>query len=139
MTQIDPLASDLTAYLREISEYPLLTADEETCLGRGMADGVKAERRLVKLRKVSSPVERDASSSDETALKQQVEAGLAARERLVGSNLRLVVSIAGHYRGRGLSLQDLIQEGNIGLQTGVERFDWRKGYRLSTYIYWWIR
>jgi RNA polymerase primary sigma factor len=108
MTQNDLLGSDLTAYLHEISQYPLLTAEDELRLTREMATGTAASRQL-------------------------------ARQRLVESNLRLVVSIAGHYRGRGLSLQDLIQEGNIGLQNGIEKFDWRKGYRLSTYIYWWIR
>jgi RNA polymerase primary sigma factor len=81
---------------------------------------------------------------DEIELSQQMlEGGCAerdrARRRLIESNLRLVVSIARHYRGRGLSLADLIQEGNIGLQTGVSKFDWRKGFRLSTYVYWWIR
>jgi len=104
MTQNDLVGSDLSAYLHEISQYPLLTPEDELRLARQMAEG-----------------------------------DIAARQRLVESNLRLVVSIAGHYRGRGLSLQDLIQEGNIGLQNGIEKFDWKKGYRLSTYIYWWIR
>jgi len=75
--------------------------------------------------------------------RQMLEGGGAereqARQRLIESNLRLVVSIARRYRGQGLSLADLIQEGNIGLQTGIDRFDWRKGFRLSTYVYWWIR
>jgi DNA-directed RNA polymerase sigma subunit (sigma70/sigma32) len=67
------------------------------------------------------------------------ETGRRARERLIESNLRLVVSIAGRYAGRGLRLQDLIQEGNIGLQLGIDKYSWRKGFRLSTYVYWWIR
>ena len=75
--------------------------------------------------------------------RQMLEGGCAereqARQRLIESNLRLVVSIARRYRGHGLSLADLIQEGNIGLQTGIDKFDWRKGFRLSTYVYWWIR
>ena len=133
MTQNDLVGSELTAYLHEISQYPLLTAEEEVHLTRQMAQGATAARRLTKLRKS------DTTSDKSAALQRQVAAGLAARERLVQSNLRLVVSIAGHYRGRGLGLQDLIQEGNIGLQTGIQKFDWRKGYRLSTYVYWWIR
>jgi len=128
--------TDLTEYLREISQYPLLTPEDEMRLARQVTDGATASRRLAKLHNAAASVElmRDAAH-----LEQQVALGLAARQQLVESNLRLVVSIAARYRGRGLSLQDLIQEGNIGLQTGVERFDWRKGYRLSTYIYWWIR
>jgi RNA polymerase primary sigma factor len=136
MQQTDLPRTDLTEYLREISQYPLLTADEESRLAREMAEGVKAGHKLAKLRKTVST---GGHTEEEATLERRVRAGLAARQRLVESNLRLVVSIAGHYRGRGLSMQDLIQEGNIGLQTGVERFDCRKGYRLSTYIYWWIR
>jgi len=130
MTDLDVV--DLTAYLREISRYPLLSPQEELCLARQMAEGAKAERKKTKRRK-------SGSMPESLVLEQQVAAGLAARQRLIESNLRLVVSIAGHHRGRGLSLQDLIQEGNIGLQTGIEKFDWQKGYRLSTYVYWWIR
>jgi RNA polymerase primary sigma factor len=133
MTQNDLVGGDLTAYLHDISQYPLLTAVKELNLARQMADGATAARQLAKPRKTALTSEQSA------ALEQQATAGLAARQRLVEANLRLVVSIAGRYRGRGLSLQDLIQEGNIGLQTGIEKFDWRKGYRLSTYIYWWIR
>jgi RNA polymerase primary sigma factor len=135
MQQNDLRLTDLTEYLHEISSYPLLNAQEEIRLAREMADGAKAGRKLAKRRETT----RIESTVEEVDLEQQVRAGLAARQRLVESNLRLVVSIAGRYRGRGLSFQDLIQEGNIGLQTGVERFDWRKGYRLSTYVYWWIR
>jgi RNA polymerase primary sigma factor len=140
MTHNDPSLSDLTEYLREISRYPLLTADDELNLARQMAEGARAGRHLTKLRKTAATGPTAVKSCEvESALEQQVRLGLAARQRLVESNLRLVVTIAGHYRGRGLSIQDLIQEGNIGLQTGIEKFDWRKGYRLSTYIYWWIR
>jgi len=139
MTDNDVPLNDLTEYLHEISRYPLLDADEETHLAREMAEGAKAARKLANLHKAPPPAAHGGSASEKAALERQVRTGLAARQRLIESNLRLVVSIAGHYRGRGLSLQDLIQEGNIGLQTGIERFDWRKGYRLSTYIYWWIR
>jgi RNA polymerase primary sigma factor len=131
-TQYDVDVVDLTAYLREISQYPLLTPQEELCLARQMDEGAKAARKVARRR-------RSASTPEKLELELQIAAGLAARQRLIESNLRLVVSIAGRHRGRGLSLQDLIQEGNIGLQSGIERFDWRKGYRLSTYVYWWIR
>jgi RNA polymerase primary sigma factor len=130
---------DLTEYLREISTYPLLTADDEIRLAREMAEGAMAGRRLARFRNAASDTADEKSMGEMAELEQQIRSGLAARQRLVECNLRLVVSIAGRYRGCGLSFQDLIQEGNIGLQTGVEKFDWRKGYRLSTYIYWWIR
>jgi RNA polymerase sigma factor (sigma-70 family) len=122
---------DLVDYLREVSRHPLLTPDEEIALGRQMASGQSAARSLV------AGVE--LTPQREAELRRLVADGETARQRLIESNLRLVVSIARQYQGRGLSLLDLIQEGNIGLQIGVEKFDWRKGFRLSTYVYWWIR
>jgi RNA polymerase primary sigma factor len=124
--------ADWRQYLREIGQHPLLEAAEELELARAMEVGRHAAR-LVE----SAP---DTLSARRRAeLEQCVEAGRRARERLVESNLRLVVSIAGRYAGRGVSLQDLIQEGNIGLQVGIDKYEWRKGFRLSTYVYWWIR
>jgi RNA polymerase primary sigma factor len=129
MTESEAAPGDISDYLHEIAEYPLLTADEEIQLARQLADGRCAARRIA-----AAP-----APADREKLEQQARAGALARRRLIESNLRLVVSVARRYSGRGLSLQDLIQEGNIGLQTGIEKYEWRKGYRLSTYIYWWIR
>jgi RNA polymerase primary sigma factor len=126
---VDAAPGELGDYLREIAQYPLLTPDEELSLGQQIALGRRAARRLAA---AESPSDRD-------SLEQQIEEGARARQRMVECNLRLVVSVARRYAGHGLSLQDLIQEGNIGLQTGIDKFDWRKGYRVSTYVYWWIR
>jgi RNA polymerase primary sigma factor len=80
------------------------------------------------------------TADEEIALAQRVEAGdEAAREHLINANLRLVVSLAKKHQGRGMSLEDLIQEGNLGLMRAVEKFDWRRGHRFSTYATWWIR
>jgi RNA polymerase primary sigma factor len=131
MTDTESRYENVNDYLAEISRYPLLTAEEEIDLSRRLGEGRHAARLLVGGH-LMDPVRR-------ARLEQAVEMGAQARDRLIQSNLRLVVSIARRYRGRGLSLLDLIQEGNIGLQTGIEKYDWRKGFRLSTYIFWWIR
>ena len=133
MTQVEGPHSEIGEYLREIGQYPLLSAEEEVELARQIVDGRRAADRLALALAEYTP------SVDREHLEAEVEAGAAARRRMIESNLRLVVSIARRYAGHGLSLQDLIQEGNIGLQTGIERYDFEKGYRLSTYIYWWIR
>jgi len=117
-------------YLREISRTPLLTADEEVMLAQQLEAGKAARERLE--RGVKDPAER-------VRLEDEVAVGDAARTRLIESNLRLVVSVARKYIGRGLSFLDLVQEGNIGLQRGVDKYDWRRGFRFSTYAYWWIR
>jgi RNA polymerase primary sigma factor len=117
-------------YLRDISLVPLLTAEEEVELARAMERGEQAKRALA---------EAGVDPDKTRRLEGEVREGEAARKRLTESNLRLVVSVARKYMGRGLPLLDLIQEGNIGLARAVEKFDYRKGYRFSTYAYWWIR
>jgi RNA polymerase primary sigma factor len=122
--------SPAALYLQEISKTPLLTAEEELALAQQLEAGEAAKRRLAQ--GVADPAER-------ARLEELVRTGEAARKRLIESNLRLVVSVARRYLGRGLSFLDLVQEGNIGLQRAVERYDWRRGFRFSTYAYWWIR
>ena len=120
-------------YLREIAHHELLTAQEEVSLAQRLEAGKAALRELATADETLD-AELAASSSSSTA-----EDGERARRRLIECNLRLVVSVARRYLGRGLSFLDLVQEGNIGLQIGVEKYDWRRGFRFSTYVYWWIR
>jgi RNA polymerase primary sigma factor len=118
-------------YLREIGRVPLLTAAEEVQLARAVEAGLFAEEELYG--RFDGPV----------ALREELEAiigeGHAAKRRLVESNLRLVVSVAKRYVGRGMPLLDLIQEGNLGLIRAVEKFDYERGFKFSTYATWWIR
>jgi len=117
-------------YLREISRVPLLSAADEVSLAQAIERGKEA------LSKVSQS---GLSSEGRAKLMTDIERGDAARQRLTESNLRLVVSVAKRYVGRGVPLLDLIQEGNIGLTRAVEKFDWRRGFKFSTYATWWIR
>lgn len=117
----------LTHYLREIGEVPLLTAAQEVELAQQIERGNAATQRLA------------AGEGSTPELQADVERGQAARHHLIEANLRLVVSIAKKYRGHGLSMMDLIQEGSLGLMRAVEKFDYRKGNRFSTYTTWWIR
>src|SRR5579884_1664383 len=118
-------------YLRDISRVPLLTADEEVMLAQRLEAGEAARARLA--------AEPDLPPEERRQLEETLRIGDEARGRLTESNLRLVVSVARKYMGRGLPLLDLVQEGNIGLGRAVEKYDWRRGYRFSTYAYWWIR
>jgi RNA polymerase primary sigma factor len=119
-------------YLREIGRVPLLTKEQEVELARRMEAGAKALEELRRGGEDILPEERQ-------ELERLVKEGQESRERLTVANLRLVVSIAKRYMNRGLSLLDLIQEGNMGLMRAVEKFDWRRGYKFSTYATWWIR
>ncbi len=121
----------VSAYLAEIGRTPLLTADDEIELARRIEAGRQAHEQLDS---TSEPDER-------RRLTLLVQRGERARDRFVEANLRLVVSIANRYRTglSGLDLLDLFQEGNIGLMRAVEKFDWRKGFKFSTYATWWIR
>ena len=123
-------ADTVGLYLDEVSGHELLTAEDEVHLARAMEIGKKAKASL----------ESGSSDSAERAqLMRAVAAGEEAKMTFIRSNLRLVISIAKRYTGRGLDLLDLIQEGNLGLIRAVEKFDWRKGFKFSTYATWWIR
>jgi RNA polymerase sigma factor (sigma-70 family) len=118
-------------YLHDIGRHPLLTKDDEVRLAQQIEDGNAARETL------ASDGLRDPARDRE--LRRQDRAGRDAWQTLVQSNLRLVVSIAKRYRASGLSFLDLIQEGNLGLMHAVEKFDWRRGFKFSTYATWWIR
>ena len=123
-------------YLKEIGKVDLLTPDEETELAQLMNAGNEAAQKLDELTKPGAV----AVSADEiAALNKAVKAGEKAKKRLAEANLRLVVSIAKRYVGRGMLFLDLIQEGNLGLIKAVEKFDCTKGFKFSTYATWWIR
>jgi RNA polymerase sigma factor (sigma-70 family) len=117
-------------YLSEIGRYELLTKDDEARLGQAVQEGREARRQL-----------REGGLSPERRreLIAVMEGGDEAEHQFVCANLRLVVSIAKRYRGAGLSLLDLLQEGNLGLMHAVGKFDWRRGFKFSTYATWWIR
>ncbi len=119
-------------YLREIGRYPLLRADEEVALAKAIEAGTKAEARLEKTNGSLAASTRD-------TLQSQMRAGERAKRTFIEANLRLVVSIARRYQGFGLPLLDLIQDGNVGLLRAVEKYEWRRGFKFSTYATWWIR
>jgi RNA polymerase primary sigma factor len=122
--------SPAVLYLREISRARLLTAPEEISLARD----VRAGREAQELLQAETP-----SEPERVDIERQVSAGMAARRRLIESNLRLVVSVARRYIGRGMAFLDLVQEGNLGLNRGIDKYDPERGFRFSTYVYWWIR
>ncbi|HEX4868611.1 MAG TPA: sigma-70 family RNA polymerase sigma factor [Acidimicrobiales bacterium] len=122
---------DLTRrYLSELGSYPLLTAEQEVELAKAIEAGRVAEAKLL---------EANLPASARRALAADIAAAETARRTFIQSNLRLVVSIAKRYQGTGMTLLDLIQEGNLGLMRAVEKFDHRKGFKFSTYATWWIR
>ena len=129
-------------YLKEIGKVPLLSADEEIALAQNMEDGAVATEKInvLKGRLDGASEEEKAEIKEEIkTLQRDVDKGADAKKRLAEANLRLVVSIAKRYVGRGMLFLDLIQEGNLGLIKAVEKFDYKKGYKFSTYATWWIR
>ena len=119
-------------YLRDIGRYPLLTKDGEAQLAQAMEAGREAEMALADPGTKLTPAKK-------RELRRVQTAAAAAEQSFVSSNLRLVVSIAKRYQASGLPLLDLVQEGNLGLIHAVAKFDWRKGFKFSTYATWWIR
>lgn len=129
-------------YLKETGKVPLLSADEEIELAQNMEDGAVAIEKInvLKGRLDGASEEEKAEIREEIkTLQRDVDKGADAKKRLAEANLRLVVSIAKRYVGRGMLFLDLIQEGNLGLIKAVEKFDYKKGYKFSTYATWWIR
>jgi RNA polymerase primary sigma factor len=137
LAEMDPfdlngIAADdtISLYLKEMARVPLLTHEEETSLAKRLERGRRAQRLFA----------RGGHTEEENArLRREIAQGQQARDHLIKANTRLVVSIAKKYMGQGVPFSDLIQEGNLGLMKAVEKFDYRRGYKFSTYATWWIR
>ncbi|MFN6558655.1 MAG: RpoD/SigA family RNA polymerase sigma factor [Nostoc sp. ChiSLP01] len=138
------LTSDMVrVYLQEIGQFPLLTSDQEITYGRQVQQMIAIEQHKQEL---SQQLHRQPTSAElanfvnksEAEVNQILQLGQRAKQKMIVANLRLVVSIAKKYQRRNLEFLDLVQEGAIGLQRGVEKFDPNRGYKLSTYAYWWI-
>jgi RNA polymerase sigma factor (sigma-70 family) len=119
-------------YLDEVAGHDLLDAEDEVRLAKAMEAGSEAQRRLDAAGNRLSP-------KTKAVLYRQIHASDEAKAEFIRCNLRLVISIARRYMGRGLDILDLVQEGNLGLIRAVEKFEWRKGFKFSTYATWWIR
>jgi RNA polymerase primary sigma factor len=133
LSNLETISSDDTIglYLKEMSRVPLLGVDEEMTIAKNIEFGRKC--------KIELGGTTDTSSDHYHELVAAVDNGLQAREHLIKANTRLVVSVAKRYMGRGVPFLDLIQEGNLGLMKAVEKFDYHRGFRFSTYATWWIR
>ena len=138
MSQPKISGDSVRAYLRDIGRIPLLEHDEEILLGRKV-------QRLMEIKEQKTTLELDNEGLAEASdiplkqIKREIREGEKAKDKMVTANLRLVVSVAKKYTKRNMELLDIIQEGTIGLVRGVEKFDPGRGYKFSTYAYWWIR
>jgi len=126
-----PVSDPTDLYFREMGREPLLTASEEVMLAKAIIKGLEGAERLLSGRRLA----------DKTLnrLKRDIRTGEAARRRLIKANTRLVISVAKRYVGQGVPFLDLVQEGNLGLMKAVDKFDYTRGYKFSTYATWWIR
>ena len=141
-TLVDSFGIDdpVRMYLKEIGKVNLLSPDEEVQLAQDMGAGDAAEDQMREIERARKRGEEIVlTPEEEKEIKRAIKRGEAAKQRLAEANLRLVVSIAKRYVGRGMLFLDLIQEGNLGLIKAVEKFDYTKGYKFSTYATWWIR
>ena len=139
--QLTASADSVRAYLKQIGKVALLNAEQEVSLAKRIEAGLYAQHRLDEMKKALDGGDKDAKFSP--AVKRDLRSiardGRKAKNHLLEANLRLVVSLAKRYTGRGMAFLDLIQEGNLGLIRAVEKFDYTKGYKFSTYATWWIR
>jgi RNA polymerase primary sigma factor len=132
-----PGSDPVRMYLKEIGKVPLLSGDQEVTLAQRIEVGLAATEQLTVLEDQFG--EAGAPAADRRTLEGKISEGLEAKDVLIEANLRLVVSIAKRYRNRGMAFLDLIQEGNLGLMRAVDKFDYTKGFKFSTYATWWIR